>query len=91
LGAVYGPAGNGCVRNPRFGCSLDYLLSKSGKERTSAGRQRFGITCCASPAVPTPNAPLSNVRALEILSERYAKGEINDEEYKQKKENLTKE
>ncbi|MGO1470682.1 MAG: SHOCT domain-containing protein [Tissierella sp.] len=26
--------------------------------------------------------------ALEILNERYAKGEINDEEYKKKKENL---
>ena len=27
-------------------------------------------------------------RALEILAERYAKGEINDEEYKQKKNEL---
>lgn len=27
--------------------------------------------------------------ALEILSERYAKGEIDEQEYKQKKQNLT--
>jgi len=39
----------------------------------------------------SPFTPLSNAKALEILAERYAKGEINDDEYKQKKEALTKE
>lgn len=32
----------------------------------------------------------SNSRALAILAERYAKGEISDEEYKQKKNEITK-
>lgn len=31
-----------------------------------------------------------NSRAIEILSERYAKGEISDEEYRQKKAELRK-
>jgi putative membrane protein len=31
-----------------------------------------------------------NVKALEILSERYAKGEMDDEEYKRRKEELNK-
>ena len=31
-----------------------------------------------------------NSRALAILSERYARGEISDEEYKQKKNEITK-
>ena len=32
----------------------------------------------------------SNSRALAILAERYAKGEISDEEYKHKKNEITK-
>jgi putative membrane protein len=32
----------------------------------------------------------SNSRALAILSERYARGEISDDEYKQKKNEITK-
>ena len=31
-----------------------------------------------------------SIRSLEILAERYARGEIGDEEYRQKKSDLTK-
>ncbi|MHB8841880.1 MAG: SHOCT domain-containing protein [Candidatus Aquicultor sp.] len=36
---------------------------------------------------PPPGQPTAS-RALEILNERYAKGEINKEEYEQKKREL---
>jgi putative membrane protein len=34
------------------------------------------------------NLPVSNSNALNILNERYAKGEISDEEYKKKKADM---
>lgn len=40
----------------------------------------------ASPEVPQGNTS----RALAILAERYAKGEIGDEEYRQKKIEITR-
>ncbi len=38
--------------------------------------------CCRAPWEPSGN------NAFRILDERYAKGEIDDEEYRRKKENL---
>jgi putative membrane protein len=43
-----------------------------------------------APAGFTPPAAPQNTKALEILAERYAKGEISEEDYRRMKENLGK-
>ncbi|HCG99315.1 MAG: hypothetical protein A2074_03660 [Candidatus Aquicultor primus] len=41
--------------------------------------------------LPAPGVRLSSSKALGILNERYAKGEIDKEEYEQRKQALSKE
>lgn len=52
--------------------------------RLSHGAARSGMNH------PVGQQPDSTARALEILSERYAKGELNDDEYAKKKAELRK-
>lgn len=55
--------------------ALVRVASTSGKSSSSAPHERQYDT---------------NSRALAVLAERYARGEINDEEYKQKKSEIIK-
>ncbi len=44
----------------------------------------------SSSSAPSEMQDDSNSRALTVLAERYARGEISDEEYKQKKIEITR-
>lgn len=55
--------------------ALVHVISVSGK---------------AADAAPHQMSIDNTSRALSILAERYAKGEISDEEYKQKKSEITR-
>ncbi|MCX6660740.1 MAG: SHOCT domain-containing protein [Candidatus Bathyarchaeota archaeon] len=51
----------------------------------------FGVYYLISGGRPTTSGPATLGRSLEILKERYAKGEITKEEYGRMKQELTKE
>jgi putative membrane protein len=51
----------------------------------------FGVYYLISGGRPTTRGPATLGRSLEILKERYAKGEITKEEYERMKQELTKE
>ncbi len=49
----------------------------------------FGVYYLVGGGRPTPTSPTPSSRPLEILKERYAKGEITKEEYEQMKQELS--
>jgi putative membrane protein len=51
----------------------------------------FGVYYLISRGRPATSGPATLGRSLEILKERYAKGEITKEEYERMKQELTKE